>query len=342
MNIRKLLPFLSGGPGKQPPAWTEACPHESDVLSYIEGTLRANRREELESHFAGCADCVESLALFAKISRMPEPSTLPIASYDGEVRAQSARVLNMISEDAAAYTPVAPVADIRERQEKREGFYISAPRFAMAAAALVCIVVVGVVWFWNTDSAAERGKQALAAALKSERQSPVRISGGFDYSPVIVTRGAEGRDDDSNLQFERAFARLKSAEDRSAPAADRLVLAQAYLARAQNGDARRARTIIEEVAAQGEQSAEIYNDLGAAMFQLENYDAARDNFNKALAKNPQLHEALFNRALTQEKLKQYGQARQDWETFIASSPDGKWKVEAEQRLDLLRKTTGER
>ncbi len=335
MNVRELIRFLAGGPrpGKEPGSGRNACPHESEVLAYLERSSPAYGRYRLDSHFAECEDCREFLALFVRASREPGEGSVSFmeAPYDAEVIQQSAKVLTMIKEDefhnSQSERP-------RERDLKREGFYISLPRLAFAAAVATLAVVGSLSWFIKTDPVEQVAVAALGDAMKTERRTEVRISGGFEYSPHPVRRGnseSESAGDD-NLDFERVFAKLKAAEKASAPVAQRLILARAYLARNASGDASRARTILEEVAASGNESAEIDNDKGVALFQLGNYQAALNSFTKALEKKPDSFEALFNLALAEERLKSYSDARRDWETFIKVSPDAKWKAEAQRHL----------
>jgi tetratricopeptide (TPR) repeat protein len=337
MNVRELYRFLAGGrrPGKEPGSGRNACPHESEVLAYLERRSPAYKRSKLDSHFAECDDCREFLALFVKASREPAEGydSFMEAPFDAAVMLQSARVLTMIKEDGLQHGQSAGPS---ERDVKREGFYVSMPLFALAAAVVILVVIGSLSWFINPDKMEKVAVAALSDAMKSERRTEVRISGGFEYSPHSTTRGNTGSDaevdGDRNLHFERVFSKLKAAEKPSAPATQRLILARAYLARSASGDASRARTILEEVAASGDESAEIDNDKGVALFQLENYQAALHSFTRALEKRPDFHEALFNLALTEERLKSYSDATRDWETFIRVSPDARWKAEAQRHL----------
>ena len=228
-------------------------------------------------------------------------------------------------------------APLQHMAREREGFYISRTGLALAASILAAVAIGSFVWLSKADPPEQVAMLALAEAVKTERRTTVRIS-GFEYSPHLLTRGPGDSGGDSSFHFDRAFAKLKSAEKPSAPPGQRLVLARAYLARNGAGDASRARTILEEIAEGGDQPAEVDNDKGVALFQLENYQAAISSFNKALEKKPDLYEALFNRALAEEKLKLDAEAMADWELFIESSHDAKWKIEAQQNLDLLKNT----
>jgi hypothetical protein len=62
---------------------------------------------------------------------------------------------------------------------------------------------------------------------------------------------------------------------------------------------------------------------------------AIESFDQALANHAGYDEALFNRALTKERMRDYEGARRDWEAFINSAADEGWKGEARQRLSRL-------
>ncbi|HEV8486899.1 MAG TPA: tetratricopeptide repeat protein [Blastocatellia bacterium] len=335
MNVRELFRFLAGGPrpGKEPGSGRNACPDESEVLAYLERKSPAYGRHKLDSHFVECDDCREFLALFVKASREPSQGSdiFMETPYDASVMMQSAKVLTMIKEDDFQH---GQNERSTERDLKREGFFISLPRLALAAAVATLAVIASLSWFIKPDRMEQVAMAALGDAMKTERRTEVRISGGFEYSPHSSTRGNSESESagDNNLHFERVFSKLKAAEKPSAPAAQRLILARAYLARNASGDASRARTILEEVAASGNESAEIDNDKGVALFQLGNYEAALTSFTKALEKKPDFYEALFNLALAEERLKSNADARRDFETFIKVSPDAKWTAEAQRHL----------
>jgi len=253
------------------------------------------------------------------------------APFDAAVMLQSARVLTMIKEDEFQHGQNERSS---ERDQKREGFYISLPRLAIVAAVATLAVVGSLSWFIKTDKTEQVAVAALGDAMKTERRTEVRISGEFDYSPHSSTRGNSESESaaDNNLHFERVFSKLKGAEKPSAPATQRLILARAYLARNASGDASRARTILEEVAATGDESAEIDNDKGVALFQLGNFQAAQNSFARALEKKPGYDHALFNLALAEERLNSHADAKRDWEAFIKVSRDARWKAEAQRHL----------
>lgn len=310
------------------------CPDEAEVLNYLEGKDSPHGRAELESHFARCGDCRELLALFVKTpDEQVEGYDSSIASLsDDGVKKQTARILAFIENDEQRHGETAKKRPARAGvARKREGIYVPYPALA-SLALIICAIAAGFTFWLSIDHRPQAGMEALKLAMKEERRTPVRISGGLAYSPYAVTRGEE---DSDGLQFERAFNKLKYATDDSASPEARLALARVHLALGKRDEAKKALAILEQLVAGGHQSAEVLNDLGVAQFQLENYSEAVSNFTRALEKSPDFTEALFNRALSEEHEGRTEAAKQDWQQFIHSTSDENWKVEATRNLKGL-------
>jgi tetratricopeptide (TPR) repeat protein len=174
---------------------------------------------------------------------------------------------------------------------------------------------------------------ALKLAVKDARYTEARVSGGLAYSRYAATRGGGRNDDD--LNFSRAIDKLKPAEQENAPLNDRLVLARAYLARGKHEDSKRALAILSQLAARGVETAEALNDTGVAELQLNDYDVAIEYFSRALTKSPTFGEALFNKALAEERSHRESDAARDWRQFIDQPPDDNWTAEARLHLNSL-------
>lgn len=324
-GARVSRPDLSHGP---------ACPDEAEVLNYLEGKNSTGGRAELESHFARCSDCRELLALFIKVpDGHVENIEEGIASLsDDGVKKQTARILAFIENDELRHSRPASKQPARAgAAKKREGIYVSYPVLA-SLALIICAIAAGSIFWIARDQRPQAGMDALRLAMKEERRTSARISGGMAHSPYMVTKGDE---DSDGLQFERALNKLKYADNDSASPEARLALARVRLALGKRDEAKRARAVLEQLVASGNESAEVLNDLGVAQFQLENYKEAISTFSKALEKSSGYNEALFNKALAEEHDGLVEAAKQDWQQFIRSTSDVKWKAEAEMHLNRL-------
>ena len=299
------------------------CPSEADVLAYSENKLSPRNRAQLERHFVDCYDCRELLALLGR-----ESEEAPDQVAEEAVAAQTARVLGYIRTDELAHGKPAT------KRRAAAGFSISYPRLA-SVGLVVCAIAVAGVFLMTRDQAPADAMEALKLAVKDARYSQARVSGGLDYSRFAGTRRGPGDPNDRDFQFDRALGKLRTAEQDNAPVKRRLVLARIHLARGTREDAKSALAILNQLAARGVDTAEALNDTGVAQFQLDNYDEAIGYFSKALQKSPAYYEALFNRALAEERAHRDDDARRDWQQFIEHSPDESWKAEAREHLNSL-------
>ena len=365
MSLLETIKVLVGkiGPGRSHtprPATGSECPHEGDLLAYSLDRLPHRRREQLESHFLGCDDCRDFLAIFARSSDdAAEHGIKPLT--DSLIKNQASRILTYIKED-----------EFNSRQKGRDkqsvkgliaGLFVSnrpspsgkvffvSTRQLITVGLMVSALAVGTVYFLTSGEPENVvAMEAVAIATKDRRRIEARLSGDLPYSPypyTFVTRNAEGRgvgesdDPQADLQFDRAQLQVQFAEDASAPAEDRLALARVYLARGGTDDSTRrklatsALAILEQLVAAPNPAPEVLNDTGVALLQLGRYPEAISYFNRVLEKAPSFDEALFNRALSEYKAGNDAKAREDWKQFIEISSDEKWKDEARRRVKQL-------
>ena len=316
MKISDVLLFTLGERDRK-------CPTEVEILGYSEGRLSPRRRVFVERHFAECDDCRQLLTFLGQESVEKTP---PLSQ--SEVTEQANRILGYIRNDDLARTTSA------QKARPERGFRISYPR--LAALGLVVSTIIIAVGFLLTigEAPADAGMEALRLGLKDQRRTEARISGGLEHSRYAgVTRGEEA--DDDNLHFDRALGKLRSAEQDNAPPNDRLALSRVYIARGTRSDADRALNILNQLSANGVETAEVINDTGVAHMQRDEYDKAIELFTRALAKAPTYEEALFNKALAEQRARRNDEARRDWQQFIDQTSNEKWKAEAADHLKVL-------
>src|SRR4029077_2193244 len=89
-------------------------------------------------------------------------------------------------------------------------------------------------------------------------------------------------------------------------------------------------------------SPALLTDLATAYFQLAvatdhaiDYGQTRELLGRTLAKTPDDHVALFNRAIALQKMFAYSEATRDWEHYLRVDPKGSWADEARRRLSEL-------
>lgn len=322
MSIKNLISSLwsKSAPGGD----VTECPQELDLLAYINGKLSDRKSEQLESHFVGCDDCRESLTFFAKVSS-DTTALEPVTSQ--EIKEQTASVIALIKQSEFSQRQSQQVTPNRQ---KVTTFW----QLGAAAIATFTIIITAGIWYLYLPSDAEKARDSIALAMKDERLVEPRLSGNLVWSKYSTTRGpGEPLKEEARLNLERARNLVSDSDDSSLE--DRIELARSYLASGKKDDAKHALDILGELEARGKLTAEAINDLGVALFELENYDQAINYFSKALESRPDFNEALFNRALAASKAERYDQSRQDWKEFIDRSSDPDWKQEAAGRLKDL-------
>jgi tetratricopeptide (TPR) repeat protein len=307
------------------------CPNEAQLLAFYENRLRLLARRKIEKHLGGCDGCREALTLMVQLHGEAHrgadttSAAFPASEMDDTLKDQAARVLALIERDESRYTA-------RSRPARRFGLPIPAPAFAAIVAFLVLAAGAGIYWLYLAESPAEAGLKAVALAVKKDRRIPLAVS-GLPYSPYNKpSRGGTQSDD---LQFERAENKLRFAHDKSASPSARLNLARLYLERAEGDDANNAFDILKGLTGGGVKLAEVLNETGVAQYQMGHYSEAIHYFTRALAADPKMIEALFNKAVAERQVDPK-LARQDYEKFIGSTSNPDWIKEAKEALDEMK------
>ena len=315
------------------------CPDESEILGFFEDQLAPAQKNQVQSHLVDCTDCRELIALFVQSSsaaadgeviiRGPEPSNM------GElaVRNQVARVLSMIEQDDHRTPPPEEPAP----HKRSRGLMRFKLAFSLAAAFLLAASVYFLV---RSGSPEQPAYEALASARGNQRQVEPRTSANLPYARFSRTRGDNVSAAPGNeIYFERALNLLRDAEKESAPASSRLALARVYLERGRPGDAQQARTILTHLKDGGVQTAEVFNDLGVASFELNDFEASANHFSQALNMDPRFSRARFNLALALEAQKRNEEAINEWNRFLQESSEDDWKSEARDHLERLNQSS---
>lgn len=217
---------------------------------------------------------------------------------------------------------------------------------AVAAVILLAATAVWRVFIYRSD--VDKGLIALNNAYKEQRPLESRIT-RLDYAPFVTMRGGESTRVNSR---ERDFAErylLDAVRDHPGGASYH-ALGKFYLAE-RNFD--KAIAQFEEALKAEPNNALVYADLGAALLEKGKRDQAgsnsaqgqielgrsHENLSKALELNPNLLEALFNRAICRENLKLSEQSEADWDQYLQKDSNSQWANEARQHLEKLKAET---
>jgi CHAT domain-containing protein/TolA-binding protein len=211
------------------------------------------------------------------------------------------------------------------------------------------LVAIGlVIWRVAYKSDLEKGLTALNDAFRNARPVEARVS-NLTYAPFDKTRGNEPANIDT-LELDRAERFLSDAAKYRADAASYHALGKLFLLQK---DPRKAIPYLEQAKGGDPKNAQVYADLAAAYLEkgrleleaeqadansgkgLEDLGRSLEYLNQALELNPDLLEALFNRALVHQHQGLYQQAEADWQSYLKKDPNSAWANEAQLNLKRL-------
>jgi tetratricopeptide (TPR) repeat protein len=238
----------------------------------------------------------------------------------------------------------------KDAKERRKGWLN--PYLAIAASVLL---VVGGFYIWrvSTNNAElNQGLAALQSAFRDERPLDARLS-DFNYAPFPNLRGSPGNEKIDQNELNRAELTLLDALRKNPTPAVHHGLGKVFLAKKEFD---RAIKEFDEALKSDPKNAQLYSDLGAAWLEkgkvdvdkgkadpssplagegMEELGRALENLNQALGSNPNLLEALFNRALCKQRLSLYKQAEADWRDYLKKDSGSPWAEEARRNLQTL-------
>lgn len=218
-----------------------------------------------------------------------------------------------------------------------------------AMAALLIVATTGfVIWrIVTTPSDLDKGLLALNEAYRQQRPIEARVS-AVGHAPFIAPRNNEPPPVNT---FERDNAQrfLSDALKDDADADSYHALGKFYLLERDIGEAIE---YLEQARKFDPKNAQILADLGAAYLEkakqeldtsrdpsgqaggkaLEHLGRSLEYLKQALERDPNLLEALFNRALVHEYQDLSNQAEADWRAYLEKDPTSPWAAEARERL----------
>jgi CHAT domain-containing protein/tetratricopeptide (TPR) repeat protein len=265
------------------------------------------------------------------------------------------RRLNFIC-DLKEYSAQAAESAASAKKTKSSGFDLkklfSLPAFRFAVVALLFAAIGFGVWrtvFYQSD--VDRGLAQLRQAYRGQRPIEPRTSANFEYAPLPNTRGASGAENLSDEKSrDRAERLLHDAAENSADAAAHQALGLLYLSKREIDKALSEFNLALKLKPD---DAKILSDAGAAYLEkaklaeteekgeefFQNADAALRNINRALEINPNLLDAMFNRALVLQKMNLTNEARAAWQKYLEKDSVSPWADEARRNLELLKQQT---
>lgn len=215
----------------------------------------------------------------------------------------------------------------------RSGF-----RYAWAYAAAAVVLLAAGAWLGRTQHGPSID-QLIASAYTDQRPFELRIVGAA-YGPLRQERGGERSAFAAPADLLRAQYLIK--ERLAARPDDEAILAASGRVELLEGHYDEAIRTIGRLLDAHPDSPALLTDLATAYFQRAeagnqavDYGQAIELLGRTLAKNPDDPLALFNRAITLERMYAYNEAIRDWKHYLRLDPSGNWAAEAQRRLSEL-------
>ena len=277
------------------------CLDPQTLAAFAEGALTQDEIQPVLAHLEHCPRCLYALE-------------------------QTSKLLDEASGDAAVHHP------------SRRGTWW------LALAATLAVVVAGLIALRLPDRQSPMTR-LVSLTSGSPRSIEPRISGEFAWARYDGPMRGDAASDTRRMKLAGVAGELVDQAERegSTDAQHAAGIALVLIERPLDAVAR-----LRAAAERAPANARLWSDLAAAEYtaalQLVRpslYPEALASADRALSIEPRLPEALFNRALTLERLGLPLVAREAWERYLAIDPSSRWAEEAREHVARLRPTTSE-
>lgn len=315
---------------------------ENITLKYFAGQLAQNELARAEEHIANCSQCCQTIAQLTK-SMFSEETSEEKAFLDSHIIESQLEIRKLIKEALEAKTSsnsnvVSFPAKTTDAKKSTFSLWISSP--LALTASLAVILLVGLVAFLmlqnkssNLDSPSEIAQSflSLKEINRTGRPTNFRME-GFDYAPPKVRS-----DNTKEINQKLAFLQRTVEDATSIKPSDKTLtlLAQILIT---SGKYEQAIKELEKALQLKPKDPALLTNLSVAYAAKEDYQHALAFINQALSVNEKYLPAIFNRALIYKELKQYDNARSDWEKYLILDPNSSWASEVRKisKLDKVK------
>jgi CHAT domain-containing protein/cytochrome c-type biogenesis protein CcmH/NrfG len=318
------------------------CPPDSAWLE-LAARIRPNP-ESLLRHAAQCDHCGPLLRdavadLTGECTPQEEAQIADLASATPKWQKDLTRSLTTSAWESPHPSGSKPASAQPDPRPRR-------PRFWLLYTVAAMVLIILSTWAVLHRSTTRSAQLLLADAYSEHRTLELRIPGA-KHAPVHLERGTGL----SNLDKPGSLLRAESiiAEHLRKKPNDVEFLDAKARADLIDGNFDSAIKTLQRAMEARPLSPVLMTDLATAYFaraeatdQAIDYGRAIDNLGKVLAASPDDSLALFNRAITEERMLLYDEAISDWEHFLRVEPDLAWRKEGKDRLEDLRHKMEER
>jgi CHAT domain-containing protein len=314
------------------------CPSERDWMLLAAGLLPEAETVSRAEHAIVCDYCGPLLREATEDfvdTRSPEDEALIAELQASQPRGRQ--------EMAARLSKLSGGKPERQRGFRWRPSFAHWPSFAIPAVAVALVAFFAWRLITPPDKTAER---LIAQAYTKERTIDLRLPDAA-YAPMRTERGTESSRVNRPAALLDAEA-LVAHNLASHPSDPKWLAAKGRIDLLEWNSESAIRSFKQALEAQPD-SAQLKSGLASAYFeraeatnQPVDYGTAAEWYGRALAQNPNDPVAVFNRAITYERLFLYDQALQDWHHYLEVDPQGEWANEARVRLEALKQKMKDR
>lgn len=212
----------------------------------------------------------------------------------------------------------------------RRAAFISWRWLAFGAILLLALLVGILIAYKTRGSDVERGTYALVEAFTRRRLIEPRLSGGFRFGEFRPSH-----EDMSGVKTEEYELARDLITDAAAKGDSSAELPYARVLLSKNEKLPEALKYLRRAVVRAPEGAEAHNDLGVCFIQQGKLEDAIDEFEAALKHRADMPEALFNRALSYQRLLLRDPARNDFNRAAEVERDKSWLIEIKRRIEEL-------
>ena len=320
---------------KLPPS--QDCPESNCWMDVVSGALPAPQTAALLEHAALCRHCgpilKDAAALLSQETTLEEEQLLSqLESRGRDHNRELARTLGRVAHEQSSRG---------QRTSWWKGLFSQThPVFGAALASGV--LVLAMIGFYLLRGVVHRDSadQLLAQAYTEHRTLELRVPDGKP-SPIQVERGGQSSSLDKPQSLLKAEALIVAGLKASPSSPEWLDLkARADLIERNYEPAIKD---LQRALEDNPDSVKLLTDLASGYFERAestnhpiDYGNAVEVLSKVLLASPNDPIALYNRAVTSERMFLYSQAIDDYEHYLRVDPQGEWANDVRSRLAALK------
>jgi hypothetical protein len=291
------------------------CLEDERLAAFVDGSLPAGERAEVERHLASCRTC---FAVYTETVKTVQAMEAELGAPAGGPAVPHA---------VERPSPVVPSGPARKNR---------IVRWAVSGGGLAAAAAIVLALWWPRPERPELVD--LVAAVGERRPVEGRLTGGFRFGPIdSPTRGTAASAD------WRVLAATARLEESTRGRADARLLGALGTARLVAGDLDGAIALLDRALLLAPDDALLRSDRAAALVargdaraDRADFERALDDAGRALASRPDAAEARFNRAIALERLERTAEARAAWADYLAIDGTSPWAEEARRHASTGR------